>query len=90
MWCSTRFSARAHRRRGKKLGRHFIGIENEAAYVQAAARISKIKPLDDESLEVVKAQNNKNAFRSGAGRKRHVEAGHPSFGRPQGAGARAR
>ena len=51
----------------RKLGRHFIGIENEPAYVQAAtARISKIKPLDDESLEVVQSAKQQKRIPFGA------------------------
>ena len=81
-----------NRRRGKKLGRHFIGIENEAAYVQAAkARISKIKPLDDESLEVVQSAKQQKRIPFGA----LVESGMLKPGTvfwsgTQGAGARAR
>ena len=76
----------------KKLGRHFIGIENEAAYVQAAkARISKIKPLDDESLEVVQSAKQQKRIPFGA----LVESGMLKPGtvflvRHAGAGARAR
>ena len=51
----------------RKLGRHFIGIENEPAYVKAAtARISKIKPLDDESLEVVQSAKQQKRIPFGA------------------------
>jgi modification methylase len=40
----------------KKLGRHFIGIEAETAYVEAArARIGKIQPMDDAALEVAQS-----------------------------------
>ena len=40
----------------KKLGRHFIGIEADATYAEAAmTRIGKIKPLDGDSLEVAQS-----------------------------------
>ncbi len=41
----------------KRLGRHFIGIERERAYADAAmARISAIVPLDDEALRVTRGK----------------------------------
>ncbi len=40
----------------KKLGRHFIGIEADAAYAEAAmARIGKVKILDDAGLDVTQS-----------------------------------
>ena len=37
----------------KKLGRHFIGIERESAYIKAAnARLDKVRRFDREGLEV--------------------------------------
>ena len=51
----------------RKLGRHFIGIESDAAYVQAAtARIGEIQPLDDESLEVVQSARQQKRIPFGA------------------------
>ena len=51
----------------RKLGRHFIGIESDAAYVQAAtARIGEIRPLDDESLEVVQSAKQQKRIPFGA------------------------
>ena len=51
----------------RKLGRHFIGIESDAAYVQAAtARIGEIQPLDDESLEVVQSAKQQKRIPFGA------------------------
>jgi modification methylase len=41
----------------KRLGRHFIGIERDAAYAQAAeARLAALAPLDSVSLQVVKGK----------------------------------
>ncbi len=41
----------------KRLGRHFIGIEREAAYAQAAeARLAALAPLDSAALQVVKGK----------------------------------
>ena len=41
----------------KRLGRHFVGIEREAAYAQAAeARLAALAPLDSVSLQVVKGR----------------------------------
>jgi modification methylase len=41
----------------KRLGRHFIGIEREAAYAQAAeTRLAALVPLDSVSLQVVKGK----------------------------------
>lgn len=46
----------------RRLGRHFIGIEREAAYREAAhARISQVSPLPAESLKV--SQSKKAAMR---------------------------
>ena len=40
----------------RKLGRHFIGIEADAGYVEAAqARINAITPLDADSLQVTQS-----------------------------------
>ncbi len=37
----------------KKLGRHFVGVEREQAYIDAAsARIDKVTPANDDSLEI--------------------------------------
>ena len=41
----------------RKLGRHFVGIEREAAYIRAAeARLAKVRPYDASSIEVTKAR----------------------------------
>ncbi|HEV7464503.1 MAG TPA: site-specific DNA-methyltransferase [Methyloceanibacter sp.] len=41
----------------KRLGRHFVGIEREAAYAEAAeARLAALAPLDSASLQVVKGK----------------------------------
>jgi modification methylase len=41
----------------KRLGRHFIGIERETAYADAAeARLKALAPLDSASLQVVKGK----------------------------------
>ncbi len=38
----------------RRLGRHFVGIERETAYIEAAeARIAAVKPLDDADLAVM-------------------------------------
>ncbi|MEX0344921.1 MAG: site-specific DNA-methyltransferase [Rhizobiaceae bacterium] len=38
----------------KKLGRHFVGLEREQAYIDAArARIDAVEPLDGENLEIL-------------------------------------
>ncbi|MET0597445.1 MAG: site-specific DNA-methyltransferase [Mesorhizobium sp.] len=38
----------------RRLGRHFVGIERETAYIEAAeARIASVKPLDDADLAVM-------------------------------------
>ncbi len=40
----------------KQLGRHFIGIEAETEYAEAAMqRIGRVKPLEDSSLEVTQS-----------------------------------
>ncbi|WP_206455414.1 site-specific DNA-methyltransferase [Aurantimonas marina] len=37
----------------KRLGRHFVGIEREDAYIEAAeARIAAVEPLDDSALKM--------------------------------------
>jgi len=41
----------------KKLGRHFVGVEREQAYIDAAtARIDGIDPLEDHALEMQKGK----------------------------------
>jgi len=41
----------------KRLGRHFVGIEREEAYVSLAMeRLEKTKPLDDDALEITKSK----------------------------------
>ncbi|MGZ8415571.1 MAG: DNA methyltransferase [Methyloceanibacter sp.] len=41
----------------KRLGRHFIGIEREASYAEAAkARLEALAPLDTDSLQVAKGK----------------------------------
>ncbi len=43
----------------KKMGRHFIGIEREAEYINAALkRIANIKPSDAAALQVTQAKRN--------------------------------
>ncbi len=43
----------------KRLGRRFIGIEREAAYVEAArARIAAVVPTPDEHLDVTRSKKN--------------------------------
>ena len=41
----------------KRLGRHFVGIEREASYAEAAkARLAALSPLDKDSLQVAKGK----------------------------------
>src|SRR5262249_15884700 len=41
----------------KRLGRHYVGIERDAAYVKAArARLKKVKPASAEDLAVTKSK----------------------------------
>jgi modification methylase len=41
----------------KRLGRHFIGIERDGAYVRVAReRIARVLPADDEAIEITKSK----------------------------------